>query len=57
MGIFREMKCSYFLQGTIGENTTKKPGAFNFVGQAKWNAWHALGSMSKVGRLVVNRWN
>ncbi|XP_076807823.1 enoyl-CoA delta isomerase 2-like isoform X2 [Clavelina lepadiformis] len=35
-----------FKQATLGENTTKKPGAFNFVGQAKWSAWHELKKMS-----------
>ena len=35
-----------FKQATIGENTGKKPSAFNFVAQAKWNAWHSLGKMS-----------
>jgi len=35
-----------FKQATVGENTGKKPSAFNFVAQAKWNAWHSLGKMS-----------
>uniref|UniRef100_F6XBY1 ACB domain-containing protein n=2 Tax=Ciona intestinalis TaxID=7719 RepID=F6XBY1_CIOIN len=36
-----------FKQATIGANNTKRPGTFNFVGQAKWNAWNDLGPMSK----------
>uniref|UniRef100_H2YAS2 ACB domain-containing protein n=1 Tax=Ciona savignyi TaxID=51511 RepID=H2YAS2_CIOSA len=36
-----------FKQATIGANNTTKPGTFNFVGQAKWNAWNGLGSMSQ----------
>ncbi|XP_078482837.1 enoyl-CoA delta isomerase 2 [Ciona intestinalis] len=36
-----------FKQATLGANNTKKPGTFNFVGQAKWNAWNDLGPMSQ----------
>jgi len=36
-----------FKQATIGVVSTPKPGAFDFVGQAKWNAWKKLKSMSK----------
>nr|CAB3240673.1 enoyl-CoA delta isomerase 2, mitochondrial [Phallusia mammillata] len=36
-----------FKQATIGENTSKKPGTFNFVGQAKWTAWSSLGKMTQ----------
>ena len=35
-------------QGTIGKNSTKKPGAFDMVGKYKWNAWNDLGDMSQV---------
>lgn len=36
-----------FKQATLGKNTTDKPGAFNFVAQAKWSAWNELGDMSQ----------
>ena len=36
------------LQATQGTCTTKKPGAFDFVGKAKWEAWNSLGDLSKV---------
>ena len=38
---------SLFKQATIGKNTTSKPGMLDFVGKAKWEAWHKLGDMSK----------
>lgn len=38
---------SLFKQATEGKNTTKKPGAFNFVAQVKWSAWNDLGDMTK----------
>ncbi|XP_077972105.1 acyl-CoA-binding protein homolog 1-like [Styela clava] len=36
-----------FKQATLGKNTTDKPGAFNFVAQAKWAAWNDLGEMTQ----------
>ena len=36
------------LQATDGPCSTPKPGVFDFVGQAKWNAWNGLGDKSKV---------
>jgi len=36
-----------FKQGSVGENSTKKPSAIDFVGSAKWKAWSGLGSMSQ----------
>jgi len=36
-----------FKQGTIGKCNAKEPGAFDFVGKAKWNAWNSLGDMSQ----------
>lgn len=28
-----------FKQGTVGDNTTDKPGMFDLKGKAKWAAW------------------
>lgn len=36
-------------QGSIGKCNSPKPGAFDFVGKAKWSAWNDLGDLSKVG--------
>lgn len=36
-----------FKQATLGQNNTDKPGAFNFVAQAKWAAWSELGDMTQ----------
>ncbi|XP_065676484.1 enoyl-CoA delta isomerase 2-like [Hydra vulgaris] len=36
-----------FKQATEGKCTTKKPGMFDFVAQAKWNAWNELGNLTK----------
>lgn len=36
-----------FKQATVGKCNTKKPGVFDFVGQAKWSAWNELSDMSK----------
>lgn len=36
-----------FKQAVNGENTTKKPSSFNFVGSAKWNAWKELSGMTQ----------
>ncbi|CAJ0578320.1 unnamed protein product, partial [Mesorhabditis spiculigera] len=30
-----------FKQGTVGDNTTAKPGMLDFKGKAKWSAWDA----------------
>jgi len=38
---------SYFKQASVGTCNTPKPGFFDFVGKAKWEAWNALGAMSK----------
>lgn len=32
----------------VGPCNTKKPGIFDLVGQAKWNAWNKLGDLSQV---------
>ena len=31
-----------YKQGTIGDNTEKKPSFGDMVGRAKWDAWNAL---------------
>jgi len=36
-----------YKQASEGKCNTKKPGVFDFVGQAKWNAWNELGDISK----------
>jgi len=36
-----------FKQASTGKCNTKKPGVFDFVGQAKWSAWNGLGEMTQ----------
>lgn len=45
-----------FKQASAGACNTKQPGALDFVGKAKWNAWNSLGTMSKeeAGQNYVN---
>jgi diazepam-binding inhibitor (GABA receptor modulating acyl-CoA-binding protein) len=31
-----------YKQGTVGDNTEKKPGFTDMVGRAKWDAWNKL---------------
>jgi diazepam-binding inhibitor (GABA receptor modulating acyl-CoA-binding protein) len=31
-----------YKQGSIGDNTDKKPGFTDMVGRAKWDAWNGL---------------
>lgn len=38
----------------IGPCNTKKPGLFDIVGQAKWNAWNQLGDLSQVIILCIS---
>lgn len=33
---------SLYKQGTVGDNTTDKPGMLDFKGKAKWEAWNKL---------------
>jgi acyl-CoA-binding protein len=33
---------SLYKQGSIGDNTEKKPGFGDMVGRAKWDAWNSL---------------
>ena len=36
-----------YKQGTVGDNTEKKPGFGDMVGRAKWDAWNGLKGMSQ----------
>ncbi|RMX04831.1 acyl-CoA-binding protein [Corticibacter populi] len=36
-----------YKQATQGNNTTERPGGFDFVGQAKWDAWTAQQGLSQ----------
>ncbi|CAN7974736.1 unnamed protein product, partial [Ixodes persulcatus] len=36
-----------FKQATVGKCNVAKPGTFDFVGKAKWDAWNKLGDMSQ----------
>ncbi|MCZ4316313.1 acyl-CoA-binding protein [Comamonadaceae bacterium G21597-S1] len=36
-----------YKQGSIGDNTDKKPGFGDMVGRAKWDAWNALKGTSQ----------
>ncbi|GMR53864.1 hypothetical protein PMAYCL1PPCAC_24059 [Pristionchus mayeri] len=36
-----------YKQGTVGDNTTAKPGMFDLKGKTKWNAWDAVKGMSQ----------
>ncbi|PIO76060.1 acyl CoA binding protein [Teladorsagia circumcincta] len=36
-----------FKQGTVGDNTTDKPGMFDLKGKAKWSAWDGKKGMSQ----------
>jgi diazepam-binding inhibitor (GABA receptor modulator, acyl-CoA-binding protein) len=33
---------SLYKQGSVGDNTEKKPGFGDMVGRAKWDAWNSL---------------
>jgi len=33
---------SLYKQGSIGDNTEKKPGITDMIGRAKWDAWEKL---------------
>ncbi len=38
-----------YKQGSVGDNTEKKPGFADMVGRAKWDAWNGLkGTEGKV---------
>lgn len=36
-----------YKQATVGKCSASKPGVFDLVGRAKWDAWNALGDMPK----------
>ncbi|GMM28632.1 long-chain fatty acid transporter [Martiniozyma asiatica (nom. inval.)] len=36
-----------FKQATIGDNTTQKPGVFDFKGKYKWESWDKLKGTSQ----------
>jgi diazepam-binding inhibitor (GABA receptor modulating acyl-CoA-binding protein) len=36
-----------YKQGSVGDNTDKKPGFGDMVGRAKWDAWNANKGTSK----------
>jgi acyl-CoA-binding protein len=36
-----------YKQGSIGDNTDKKPGFGDMVGRAKWDAWSSLKGTTK----------
>ena len=36
-----------YKQGSVGDNTDKKPGFGDMVGRAKWDAWNSLKGTSK----------
>lgn len=36
-----------FKQGSIGDNTEKKPGFGDMVGRAKWDAWNGMKGTDK----------
>lgn len=38
---------AFYKQATVGKCSTSKPGVFDLVGRAKWDAWNALGDMPK----------
>ncbi|KAI6660817.1 hypothetical protein LOD99_10214 [Oopsacas minuta] len=38
---------SHYKQATIGKCDMPRPGMLDFTGKAKWDAWNALGDMSK----------
>ena len=42
------VSCTYFVQATIGPCNKDKPGVFDLVGKAKWDAWNKLGAMDQV---------
>ena len=37
----------YYKQATIGDCNTPKPGYFDFVGKAKWDAWKSVADLPK----------
>lgn len=44
----------HIVQATIGPCNKNKPGVFDLVGRAKWDAWNQLGSMDQVSHDNTN---
>ncbi|XP_019958747.2 acyl-CoA-binding domain-containing protein 5A isoform X2 [Paralichthys olivaceus] len=44
---------SYYKQATVGVCSTPRPGFWDAVGKAKWDAWDSLGNMSKEEAMVA----
>lgn len=40
-----------YKQGTVGDNTTAKPGIFDMKGKAKWTAWDGKKGNSQLSSL------
>lgn len=40
-----------YKQGTVGDNTEKKPGFGDMVGRAKWDAWNGMKGTSPEGAM------
>lgn len=41
-----------YKQATLGKCNTSQPWAFNVVERAKWDAWNALGNISKTDAMI-----
>uniref|UniRef100_A0A8C5NC57 ACB domain-containing protein n=1 Tax=Gouania willdenowi TaxID=441366 RepID=A0A8C5NC57_GOUWI len=44
---------SYYKQATLGLCNTPRPGFWDVVGKAKWDAWNSLGDMSKEAAMAA----
>jgi acyl-CoA-binding protein len=47
---------SYYKQATVGsckKSGIERPGMFDPVGSAKWDAWNKLGTMSKIDAMCA----
>ncbi|MFM2274580.1 MAG: hypothetical protein RL211_452 [Pseudomonadota bacterium] len=38
---------AFYKQGSVGDNTEKKPGFSDLVGRAKWEAWAGVKGMTR----------
>lgn len=43
---------SLYKQATVGKCNTVQPWAINMVDRAKWDAWNALGNMTKIDAML-----
>lgn len=41
-----------YKQATVGKCNASQPWAFNMIERAKWDAWNALGNMSKQSAML-----